>query len=321
MISVSRRPALVFGIRITDQPCADSTTGTILFGGIDTAKYIAPLMSIPIIPDHTSSSSSSSSSLSTSTSKSKAYASFTIPLSSLSFTDARGQKPYTYSSLSLPVLLDPTSSGTYLPSSLVEPIYAGLNATYNSIAKRASVPCEYKESNTTFTYTLGGALGAEISVPLSHFVEPSPGNSNHTAADGCGLAILPSDEGEDGGTAVLGDTFLRNVYVVYDLGRKEIALAQRRWSGKESDIHEIAAEGEMLPGVKRSTSAEGAARMETQTEEGVWDLIPAPQKKGPSTGGLEMGRSKTSAAATMAAQLWKSVAVVGVVMSLFLLLS
>lgn len=49
-----------------------------------------------------------------------------------------------------------------------------------------------------------------------------------------------------GSTAVLGDTFLRSAYVVYDLQNNQISLAQTDFNATSSNVVEITASG--VPG-------------------------------------------------------------------------
>jgi hypothetical protein len=48
------------------------------------------------------------------------------------------------------------------------------------------------------------------------------------------------------GTSVLGDTFLRSAYVVYDLDNNEISLAQSAFNATTSNVIEITSAG--VPG-------------------------------------------------------------------------
>ena len=66
----------------------------------------------------------------------------------------------------------------------------------------------------------------------------------------CGLHLSPTRSK----MAVLGDSFLRSAYVVYDLDNKVIALAQSNNtatpSGVDSDIREITAAGGIAGAMK-----------------------------------------------------------------------
>jgi hypothetical protein len=62
-----------------------------------------------------------------------------------------------------------------------------------------------------------------------------------------------SDAGDS--TAVLGDTFLRSAYVVYDIANNEISLAQTDFNATSSNIKEIASGTGGVPGAATVTGA------------------------------------------------------------------
>jgi Eukaryotic aspartyl protease len=62
-----------------------------------------------------------------------------------------------------------------------------------------------------------------------------------------------SDAGDS--TAVLGDTFLRSAYVVYDIGTNQISLAQTDFNATSSNIKEISAGSDGVPGSSTVASA------------------------------------------------------------------
>jgi hypothetical protein len=96
----------------------------------------------------------------------------------------------------------------------------------------------------------GGPGGPQISVPMSEMVV----DAGITFSDGskaCYLGIDAVDESL-GGSIILGDTFLRSAYVVYDLENQVIALAQAKFNVTDSSVVPIPS-GTGLPGV--STTA------------------------------------------------------------------
>lgn len=77
----------------------------------------------------------------------------------------------------------------------------------------------------------------------------------------CQFGILPA--GEDG-PILLGDTFLRSAYVVYDLDNKQIALAQTKFNATASpNILEIQSGTNGIPSV--TYTASGAVASQTGT--------------------------------------------------------
>jgi hypothetical protein len=82
----------------------------------------------------------------------------------------------------------------------------------------------------------------------SRFVYSHPSSYIYT-----NLEIGISDAGS--GTSVLGDTFLRSAYVVYDLANNQISLAATNFNATNSDIREIAAGSGGVPGASLVSNA------------------------------------------------------------------
>ena len=125
---------------------------------------------------------------------------------------------------------------SYLPASVVEGIYSDLGVTYNPDTQIGLINCTMgqKNYNISFTFT-----DFDISVPVSDLIVGGNGET-------CTLGLGPSkSEG-----AVLGNTFLRSAYIVYDLSNNEISMAQRDFdSVAEDNILEIGNGTNPVPGV------------------------------------------------------------------------
>ncbi|KAI0902454.1 acid protease [Annulohypoxylon nitens] len=192
----------------------DANTGSILFGGVDTAQYTGSLQTLPIQANN------------------GVYSEFLITLTSLSvgnMTIADNQ--------ALAVLLDSGSSLTYLPDDMVQDIYDAVDAQYDSSAGAAYVPCSLADQTATVDFVFSSPT---ISVDMNELVldlvtanGQRPTFSNGVTA--CLFGISPAGSG----TNVLGDTFLRSAYVVYDLDNNEISLAKTNFNTTESSVEEI----------------------------------------------------------------------------------
>jgi hypothetical protein len=64
-------------------------------------------------------------------------------------------------------------------------------------------------------------------------------------------------------TSVLGDTFLRSAYVVYDLSNNQISLAQTDFNATDSSVKEIASGSSGVPGAKVVANAVSVLAVET----------------------------------------------------------
>ena len=144
------------------------------------------------------------------------------------------------SNTKIPALLDSGTSLTYLPPNLAAAIFRKYNLEFNSHAGAAVIPCSARSRRDTMIFTFSGAT---IAVPFSELVLDVVTSSDPAVEEFvCAFGIAPA-VGEDG-LSVLGDTFLRSAYVVYDLQNNEISLAQTRFdSSLPDDILEITKNG------------------------------------------------------------------------------
>ncbi|KAM4055290.1 eukaryotic aspartyl protease [Hirsutella rhossiliensis] len=202
----------------------DAQDGTILFGGIDKARFKGQLVSLPIqkVDDQ--------------------FVEFYITLTGLSVGGTTAGD-----NMALAVLLDSGSSFTYLPNNLIQPIYKALNAQFEQGDGVAYVPCSLRNQDTNLTFRFSDP--AVIDVPLREVViDPTELPSGRPMAFGdgtpaCYCGILPSDNS----ISVLGDTFLRSAYVVYDMGNNKISLAKTNFNATGSDIAEIGTGANAVP--------------------------------------------------------------------------
>ena len=224
----------------------DSTSGSLLFGGVNKGKYSGSLNTIPIEnnPNYTTPSG------------------FIVTVTGIGLTLSDDTKTTTKvnSSITLvtnradPFLID---SGTYnieLPLQHLQPILTALGAEYEAASEYAMVPC----SMTTNTSTIDFFFTAfSISIPLTELIFPQDflayDDYIPTLSDGktpaCLLGIQPS--GED---MILGDTFMRSAYIVFDLDNNEVSLAQANVGAQDTqadDIVEITSGKNSVPGATR----------------------------------------------------------------------
>ena len=207
----------------------EAGSGQILFGGVNTAKYSGSLETVPIIQEY------------------GAYYEFIIALTGIGIGSNGASSTSSSSSLPAPVLLDSGSSLMYLPNDLTTVIFNQVNAVYDSNAGAAYVDCSLANNDSSISFSFSGAT---ISVPYNELVL-NPGTSSTgqplTFQDGlpaCIFGIAPADDS----TPVLGDTFLRSAYVVYDLANNEISLAQTDFNSSSDSIQEISNGTTGVPG-------------------------------------------------------------------------
>ncbi|KAL6246084.1 hypothetical protein RBB50_007237 [Rhinocladiella similis] len=217
----------------------DDNTGSILFGGIDSSKHTGELLALPLSKDSEGN-----------------YTEFLIALTQISIHDGKSTRALTDSKFNAPALLDSGTTDSYLPQSIFDALSDGLGATEDNSSGYAYVPCAYRKSNVSVIYTFGGTDGVNVSVPLSELIaeqiEDDSAYENGTPA--CSLNFDPTDD-ENG--VILGDSFLRSAYVVYDLENKIIALGQAKLGGKAAANNTAITDipkGTTLPGVSRTAT-------------------------------------------------------------------
>ncbi|KAF7520634.1 hypothetical protein G7054_g12712 [Neopestalotiopsis clavispora] len=216
-----------------------SSTGSILFGGIDTEKFIGELTSIDLVAE-------------------QGYDeifSFTIPLNALSMSINGSQDDSVSLSDAVPVILDSGTTLTYLPTKVADKIYDAVGATYSNNYGISYIDCKYMNSDLEFGFQFGGSDGPIITVPADEVVfdtvdtledagYTTPRNLGFDSDDACLFGILPSDD-----YYLLGDTFLRSAYVVYDLDNYRVAIAQANLNSTTSNVVEITNGSTSLPDV------------------------------------------------------------------------
>jgi len=189
---------------------------------VDTDKYHGDLQSLPIIKEQGD------------------YREFIIGLSSLS---AANQS--IFNDNPIPVLLDSGSSLSYLPDNYAQALYQIFNAQYDSQSGAAVVNCNMQSSSATVDFSFSGV---QISVPMNELVIIDGYRR------GRAICILGISSAGDS-TAVLGDTFLRSAYVVYDLNNNEISLAATNFNATSSNIQEISTGSNGVPGASQVANA------------------------------------------------------------------
>ncbi|KAK0630581.1 aspartic peptidase domain-containing protein [Bombardia bombarda] len=192
----------------------DANKGNILFGGVDTEKYTGSLQTLPIQTG------------------SGVFSEFLITLTRLEL----GNRTIG-NDLALAVLLDTGSSLTYLPDILVQQIYDQVGASYDEKKGAAYIPCVHRANKTSMNFVFSDpAISVGMDELILDLITASGQRPRFTnGQEACLFGISPAGAG----TNVLGDTFLRSAYVVYDLDNNQISLAPTRFNTTASRVVEI----------------------------------------------------------------------------------
>jgi hypothetical protein len=242
MVSQNHIQSRTYSLYLDD---IDASTGSILFGGVDTDKFSGTLSTFPINTDGSGTANQ-----------------FVITLTGLSLSPPSGSTTGIGSSSLFPVnvLLDSGSSYISLPTGMATALATAMGATFSRQLGGYLLPnCNSQFSSGSLNFFFSGV---QISVPYDELIV------NPTATDGstflyndgspaCMLGIL---SGTSDNIAVLGDTFLRSAYVVYDLvtppliecrlifqDNQEISLAPTKFNSTSSNVLAIPSGKNQVP--------------------------------------------------------------------------
>ncbi|KAF5670623.1 SAP3-like protein [Fusarium heterosporum] len=227
----------------------DSEEGTILFGGIDTQKFVGKLATLPLLP----------------LSKDRNITAFAISLKSLGVTMPSGENNLKLDDFRNDTLtiVDSGSTACQMPDSQVEEIYKAFDVVSIKEVPTPFVNCAYGKSKgkgITFDFKFDGKT---IAVPMKEMVINAFEEQQDVFKDPlvaslfkdwdgvCMFGISPiSKYGVSSGTlTLLGDTFLRSAYVVYDLTNEQLGIAAANHRSNNSDIVELKKGDTKLPNV------------------------------------------------------------------------
>lgn len=216
MVSAGLIKASAYSLWLND---LESSTGSILFGGVNAGKYHGTLVSVPIEQEGNE------------------YVEFVISMDQIGYVASDGSSTNWTTDSGTTALLDSGTSLIYLPDSITEDIYSAVGATYYDQYQLAYAPCATSGQGGSLNFTFGSAV---IAVGMNELFlnSTTSDGSEATFQDGtaaCIFGVLPASDS----TPVLGDTFLRSAYVVYDMSNNEIGLANTNFNSDEDKIYEI----------------------------------------------------------------------------------
>lgn len=216
-----------------------ATSGSILFGGIDTAKFTGPLQIVDILPDAVTEYIDQF--ITTVTALKVTVSGQT---SSIFSGGSPGIDAYRPRDAALPVLLDTGSSAWTVPAQYFDAIVSA----FPYVSSNGIVDCVHASSSDTMTLTFAGAV--DITVPAKDFIVPAynrttnVGYQSASGAQQCVFMITPEQNGGTGmGFETLGDAVLRSMYVVFDLDNGQMGIAQADVNSTASPNIQIVAAG------------------------------------------------------------------------------
>ncbi|KAJ6443099.1 elongation factor G [Purpureocillium lavendulum] len=211
-----------------------SSSGSILFGGIDTEKYVGGLTLLPILLNQ----------------RADNYTEFAVTLYSVQATSSSGSDTLTSSQLPVAVVLDSGTSLTYLPQDMATQVWDEVGAVWDSSAGAALLPCSYSNHGGHFSFVFAGPSGPRVNVTMDELVLPVSTGPAPQFTSGpyrgqsiCEFGILNQTQAP----YLLGDTFLRSAYVVYDLKNNQIGIAATDFNSTKTNVVAFASDGAPIP--------------------------------------------------------------------------
>ncbi|KAF5252636.1 hypothetical protein FANTH_2531 [Fusarium anthophilum] len=179
----------------------DSDRGAVIFGGLDTKKYTGHLEKRPIIPAESSPDG---------------LTRYWVHLDGISLIQDDGSEDAVFSQTNgQPVLLDSGYTVSALPGAIFNKIVAAFPTAQRTPGAYVDVDCSVADLKGTVDFKFGNTV---IKVPYADFIWHND--------DRCVLGVFQDDE-----FPVLGDTFLRAAYVVYDWDNRNVWLANNEDCG------------------------------------------------------------------------------------------
>jgi hypothetical protein len=230
-----------------------ASTGNILFGAIDTEKFVGGLTRIGVL----------------SQSSKDDYIHFVVALTSLVASSPSGSDILTSVDLPISAVLDSGSTLTYLPHYMARQTWEQVGAVWDPTESLAVIPCSAAHAAGRFSFGFAGADGPMIDVLMDELVidltdgdPPRFDFGRHKGEPMCVFGI----QNQTSAPYVLGNTFLRSAYVVYDLVNNEIGLAMTDFNSTKANIVTFPSHGAAIPSATMAPNQDAISNVIKPTE-------------------------------------------------------
>lgn len=231
----------------------DASSGSILFGGIDTKKYKGDLTRINIYPTQTDPT---------------IFSAFLVALTTVEAVSSSGQDTLTSEAFPIPVVLDSGTTLSYLPTDLARQVWQEVGAIYSPEVGVAVLPCSMQNSKGHFSFGFAGPSGPRINVGMDELVldltsgtPPTFLTGQYRGQDVCQFGI----QNFTSAPYLLGDTFLRSAYVVYDLVNNQVGIAETDFNSTDSNIVAFPSMSAPIPSATAAPDQSEAAKVPAVT--------------------------------------------------------
>ncbi|KAH8431035.1 uncharacterized protein LDX57_008696 [Aspergillus melleus] len=205
--------------------------GKILFGGVNKAKYVGTLHTLPIVPG-----------------PSGQRKAFRVNMTGLLINETS----ISPESFALDAVLDNQVSLTHVPESVMSELAKQLNVKNVPESGQIILPCSLESSKTNVTLAFGAA---KFEFPIAMLMTQISVEHSYTRyGDACYSGIVANKDYKKKGSIVLGTNFIRSVYSVFDLANDEVSLANLRWESYSDNIVEIKSGENAVPGATATST-------------------------------------------------------------------
>ncbi|EFQ26606.1 eukaryotic aspartyl protease [Colletotrichum graminicola] len=198
----------IIGSRIfsLDLRHASSDSGALIYGGVDTGKFIGELLRVPMVNG------------------AKGEPRLAVELTGVGMKLSNSAKTYNLAPEDRNVMIDSGTTLTRLHPSLARPILSDLKATSSSDGYwTAACSLRNSDSDTYVTFTFGRKT---IRVPLSDFIlDLGPSD------DQCYIGLVTTTDQQ-----ILGDSMMRAGYFVFDWDNQFVHMAQASTCNQEKIV-------------------------------------------------------------------------------------
>lgn len=190
----------------------DPSSGSLLFGGVDTAKFSGNLITLPIVKEN------------------GRYQHLKVELSDIKLPGvSRSHDPSEIIKRGpIIVFFDTGSVATYFPSWLTYEVWDAVGAGSLDIDGFPFVKCDIMKSKLKFDLIFAST---RISIPLSTLIYQKGGN--------CKVLVMENSDTSIRDQGILGANILSTLYVIFDITNHEISLARvKRMKPPRSNVEE-----------------------------------------------------------------------------------
>ncbi|KAK2606029.1 hypothetical protein QQS21_003547 [Conoideocrella luteorostrata] len=247
LVSSGHIKRAAFSLYLNTSRSNPNVTGTILFGGIDSEKYIGKLATLPLVPGFTPGSG---------------IVAYAVHMSGLALRKSSSDtiKVKDGADINVTTVLDSGTDLTFLPDEYIKPIWQNLDVEFAQ--KRAFIDCKHSEDNVTIGVSFPNKT---INIPLRELVVHT-GQAELLKLLGLkmetpcifGLQGTSASNITNNNFGIVGSNVLRSAYVVYDATNKQVGIAQAHVGSDKSNVVDLNAGKEFpdLSGVADGDSSQ-----------------------------------------------------------------